>query len=162
MNNKLIGVISSEGELTGELDNKGLSIDVNIVGTGEQGKTGKSAYQEWLDLGNIGSEEDFILSLKGAEGSSYIHPDTHSANIIDETPERVFISAEEKSRLSGYIHTQAAAEKVWHIAHNLNKFPSVSVVDTGRNIVVGNVEYVSNNGLMVVFSHPFSGKAYLN
>lgn len=68
MNNKLIGAISSEGELVGELDNKGLSIDVTIVGTGEQGKTGKSAYQEWLDLGNIGSEEDFILSLKGQDG----------------------------------------------------------------------------------------------
>ncbi len=68
MNNKLIGAISSEGELVGELDNKGLSIDVTIVGTGEQEKTGKSAYQEWLDLGNIGSEEDFILSLKGQDG----------------------------------------------------------------------------------------------
>lgn len=162
MNNKLIGVISSEGELVGELDNKGLSVDVTIVGTGAQGKTGKSAYQEWLDLGNEGTLDDFFNSLKGAEGASYIHPDTHSADIIDETPERVFISAEEKSRLSGYIYTQTAAEKVWHIAHNLNKFPSVSIVDTGGNIVVGNVEYISNNGLMVVFSHPFSGEAYLN
>ena len=29
---------------------------------------GKSAYQSWLDLGNTGTEQDFIASLKGAKG----------------------------------------------------------------------------------------------
>lgn len=29
---------------------------------------GKSAYQTWLDLGNTGTEQDFIRSLKGAKG----------------------------------------------------------------------------------------------
>lgn len=29
---------------------------------------GKSAYQSWLDLGNTGTEQDFIRSLKGAKG----------------------------------------------------------------------------------------------
>ena len=29
---------------------------------------GKSAYQSWLDLGNTGTEQDFINSLKGAKG----------------------------------------------------------------------------------------------
>ena len=29
---------------------------------------GKSAYQSWLDLGNTGTEQDFIVSLKGAKG----------------------------------------------------------------------------------------------
>lgn len=29
---------------------------------------GKSAYQSWLDLGNAGTEQDFINSLKGAKG----------------------------------------------------------------------------------------------
>jgi hypothetical protein len=32
--------------------------------TGQAGEPGKSAYQTWLDLGNIGSEQDFIDSLK--------------------------------------------------------------------------------------------------
>ncbi|MBF0831351.1 collagen-like protein [Lactobacillus murinus] len=31
---------------------------------GHDGKDGKSAYQTWLDLGNTGSEQDFIDSLK--------------------------------------------------------------------------------------------------
>ena len=37
---------------------------------GEQGDEGKSAYQVWLDKGNTGSEEDFLNSLKGADGTS--------------------------------------------------------------------------------------------
>ena len=68
MNNELIGIVSSECELAGEIKDDGLSVNVTIVGTGEQGEIGKSAYQEWLDLGNVGSEGDFLLSLKGQDG----------------------------------------------------------------------------------------------
>ena len=68
MNNELIGIITNEGELAGEINDDGLSVNVTIVGTGEQGEIGKSAYQEWLDLGNVGSEEDFLLSLEGQDG----------------------------------------------------------------------------------------------
>lgn len=35
-----------------------------------QGAAGKSAYQSWLDLGNVGTEQDFIDSLQGASGSA--------------------------------------------------------------------------------------------
>ena len=35
---------------------------------GEKGADGKSAYQSWLDIGNSGSEADFIASLKGEKG----------------------------------------------------------------------------------------------
>ncbi|WP_404387804.1 hypothetical protein [Ligilactobacillus animalis] len=35
---------------------------------GHDGKDGKSAYQIWLDLGNTGSEQDFIDSLKPKSG----------------------------------------------------------------------------------------------
>lgn len=33
------------------------------------GTDGKSAYQVWLDLGNTGTEEDFLNSLKGEKGA---------------------------------------------------------------------------------------------
>lgn len=35
---------------------------------GKDGEDGKSAYEAWLDLGNTGSEQDFINSLKGEPG----------------------------------------------------------------------------------------------
>ncbi|MDP4210976.1 MAG: hypothetical protein Q8928_19410, partial [Bacteroidota bacterium] len=35
---------------------------------GDAGINGKTAYQQWLDLGNTGTESDFIASLKGVKG----------------------------------------------------------------------------------------------
>ncbi|WP_234262241.1 prophage tail fiber N-terminal domain-containing protein [Klebsiella aerogenes] len=35
---------------------------------GAAGADGESAYQIWLDAGNVGTEDDFLASLKGADG----------------------------------------------------------------------------------------------
>lgn len=61
-----------------------------------------------------------------------------------------------------YIHEQGVASDTWTITHNLDKYPSVSVVDTADTIVVGDVQYISRNSLTVKFIAPFKGKAYLN
>ena len=61
-----------------------------------------------------------------------------------------------------YIHRQVIASNTWEITHNLYKYPSVSVVDTGGNVVIGDVEYTSLNTLVIKFTAPFSGTAYLN
>ena len=41
---------------------------VNSGATDSEVSQGKSAYQVWIDLGNVGSEQDFIKSLKGPAG----------------------------------------------------------------------------------------------
>lgn len=61
-----------------------------------------------------------------------------------------------------YTYDQMVASKSWEIEHNLNCYPSVSIIDTGGNLVMGEVKYISNNKLIVSFSSIFSGKAYLN
>lgn len=61
-----------------------------------------------------------------------------------------------------YVHTQVAANISWTIIHNLGKWPSVTIVDDGNNLVYGDVQYISNNELKVSFTGAFSGKAYLN
>lgn len=43
---------------------------------GEKGSDGKSAYQIWLDLGNTGSEQDFIESLKPKSETAVRHAPT--------------------------------------------------------------------------------------
>lgn len=45
-------------------------IDVGNI----QGAEGKSAYQIWLDAGNIGTEEDYLNSLKGKDGKDGYSP----------------------------------------------------------------------------------------
>ena len=47
-------------------DEAGLPISL----TGATGADGKSAYQSWLDAGNLGSEEDFAAWLKGEKGDT--------------------------------------------------------------------------------------------
>lgn len=61
-----------------------------------------------------------------------------------------------------YTHNQMQASDFWEINHNLNKKPSVTVVDSGGSVVMGEVTYIDDNSLAVGFAYPFSGKAYLN
>jgi hypothetical protein len=61
-----------------------------------------------------------------------------------------------------YIHTQSTASPTWTITHNLGYYPAVSVVDSGDNHVIGDVNYVSINTVSVSFSASFGGKAYLS
>jgi hypothetical protein len=61
-----------------------------------------------------------------------------------------------------YAHTQSVASATWTITHNLGYRPAVSVVDSGGNYVVGDVNYISTNALTISFSSPFGGSAYLS
>ena len=66
-----------------------------------------------------------------------------------------------------YTHTQSSASATWTINHNLNRHPSVTVIDSGNTKVQGTVVYNSADQLTITFfsggsSLVFSGKAYLN
>jgi hypothetical protein len=61
-----------------------------------------------------------------------------------------------------HIHNQTVSSSTWNITHNLNKYPSVSIVDSSNEEVIGEVEHINSNSLTVKFSAPFSGKAFLN
>ena len=57
---------------------------------------------------------------------------------------------------------QGQPATLWTIQHNLNKFPSVSVVNNNNVVINGEITYIDNNNLTCTFSAGFSGKAYLN
>lgn len=61
-----------------------------------------------------------------------------------------------------FTYTQLSASSTWSITHNLDKFPSVSIVDSGNNVVIGDIQYTNTNELTITFNASFSGKAYLN
>lgn len=61
-----------------------------------------------------------------------------------------------------FVYTQLVASSVWNVVHNLDKFPSVSVVDDDQNQVFGSVVYNTVNDLTITFNGAFSGKAYIN
>jgi hypothetical protein len=61
-----------------------------------------------------------------------------------------------------FVFNQAVPSTTWTVTHNLNKFPSVSVVDTGGTVVIGCYTYDSDNQTTLNFTHAFAGKAYFN
>jgi hypothetical protein len=63
---------------------------------------------------------------------------------------------------SHFEFTQGVPATTWDITHNLNKFPSITVVDTASTTVVGSYEYINKNRVILSFSGPFAGKAFLN
>lgn len=61
-----------------------------------------------------------------------------------------------------FIYTQGTAARDWDIVHNLNKYPSITVADSAGTVVLGEAEYISQNEVILHFSAPFVGTAYLN
>lgn len=61
-----------------------------------------------------------------------------------------------------YIHEQIQSSDIWVVHHDLNKYPCVSIVDTGKNEIVGDIKHIDKNNLTINFSHAFSGMAFLN
>jgi hypothetical protein len=63
---------------------------------------------------------------------------------------------------STFTFNQEVALAEWTVVHNLGRFPSVAVVDSSGTAVDGDVIYLDANNVILNFSAPFSGVAYLN
>ena len=61
-----------------------------------------------------------------------------------------------------FVFTKSTPDSVWDITHDLDKYPSVTIVDSAGSVVIGDITYTSKSALTVTFSAAFSGKAYLN
>lgn len=61
-----------------------------------------------------------------------------------------------------FVFEQKISSDLWEINHNLNKFPSVTIVDSAGSTVLGDVIYIDINNLNIIFSAPFTGVVYLN
>jgi|TARA_B100000085_G_scaffold275600_1_gene293674 hypothetical protein len=48
------------------------------------------------------------------------------------------------------------------ITHNLNKFPSVTIVDSAGSHVFGDIQHVNTNSFTITFTSSFTGKVYVN
>ena len=63
--------------------------------------------------------------------------------------------------VAGYTHIQNSPQSTWLVEHGLDRKPSVTIIDSGLSVVYGNVTYIDNNSLTIVFNASFGGKAYL-
>ncbi|MBS3993820.1 MAG: hypothetical protein KGZ87_08895 [Bacteroidetes bacterium] len=63
---------------------------------------------------------------------------------------------------ANFIHTQTIPSDTWSINHQLNKYPSVTIIDTIGNEIEGSVLHLDNNNLTITFSVVLIGTAVLN
>jgi hypothetical protein len=61
-----------------------------------------------------------------------------------------------------FIFDQLTPSDTWVITHDLNKYPSVTIVDSAGTVVDPDIQYNSPTQVTVLFGSPTSGKAYLN
>ena len=60
-----------------------------------------------------------------------------------------------------YRHTQNMAAAVWTVPHNLNRLPSVTVIDHLDQLVIADVIYVDSNIVQITHAVPMLGTAYI-
>ena len=72
------------------------------------------------------------------------------------------IAGIENEEVGVYIYEQAIPSDTWVINHNLNTRPSITVVDSAGDAVIGSETYNDDNTVTITFASAFSGSAYLN
>ena len=93
------------------------------------------------------------------DGKTVVDVDVGSIEVVEIPGQAVHtVGVDDKH----YTHTQAVASDTWTVVHGLGKYPAVTVVDTARDVVIGDVEYLDTNTVELRFTAPFSGWAYLN
>ena len=53
-------------------------------------------------------------------------------------------------------------KSIWIITHNLGKYPSIDIIDDNNIIIMGEIEYISENKIIARFNKEYTGKAILN
>lgn len=84
--------------------------------------------------------------------------------VDDESRQRDvdIISLISNSSDKNYVHNQDVASALWTVTHNLEKYPSVSVRDSGGSAIIGTVVHINTNSLTISFSYDISGSASMN
>lgn len=145
------------------------------VDTKDRGPAGKDATINGVNTLTLTAEHGIELIQDGEtatlSGEALEQADAGLQQQIDEKVDEVIGSALITAERTGnsiqiksttYIHEQAIASSEWHIQHNLNKQPSVTVVDSAGTEVACEVKHDDKNNLTLKMNGAFKGFAYLN
>ncbi len=80
----------------------------------------------------------------------------------DKTRSATLESLSKAVGIDTFVFNQSIPSATWDIFHNLDRFPSVTVIDSSETVVIGTVKYTNADNIEITFSAAFSGTAYLN
>ena len=135
---------------------KGLTVGL-VVGT--------ELYEYWFKNGI--SDTHLIQKLGGLAGIKIFDDNTEISSSADELiftgSIKASLNSNGKVEITSetYIQTNGS-NTTWTVNHNLNKFPSVTVIDNAGNEVFGEIIFTNSNTLTINFSEAVDGVAYLN
>lgn len=115
-------------------------------------------YVQWDPVNLAGVPTTPIQTSAGAVDAGKM-PALNSQGVIDSS---MLPPASGGSGTTTFVFVQTQALDIWTINHNLNKYPSVTVVDSAGSLAVGAVSYTDANNIVLTFGAPFSGQAFLN
>ena len=117
----------------------------------------------WREVSTI-AERDSITSQRRKIGMAVYVRETDKVYILKRGLSNEYWTPIETGAGSNqtYVHIQGEASAARLIEHNLEKYPSVTVVTSAGTVVIGDVTYSNENVVTVSFKGPFKGKAYLN
>ena len=96
------------------------------------------------------------IDIKSSEGSVTIFsPEVFAGYAL-------LVNSAEKTEDKHFVFEQGVASDVWDIRHDLDKYPSVTVVDSAGNQFFPAVKYIDKNNCTVSLNGATTGKAYLN
>lgn len=99
---------------------------------------------------------DTFLSYEGHGGKFLMIKETEDGITVAEPVDLVGIADK------NHIHTQAVANTLWTVTHNLGKYPSVRIKDGTGHSIVGDIVDVSINELTIEFTSAQAGVAIIN
>jgi len=59
------------------------------------------------------------------------------------------------------VHDQASASATWTITHNQGRYPTIDIIDSAGNHVIGDIKHNSINQVVATFDNAFAGKAII-
>ena len=122
--------------------------------------------------GNISEQTDLIELLNTKVDVSQYEQDIQDLNErIDETLNNIvgseLIDVQRDNQTvtiasKTFVYEQGVASNIWEIQHNLNKRPSIHLVDSSGREFEAEKDYINDNKVVVHLESATTGKAYLN
>jgi hypothetical protein len=107
-------------------------------------------YVDMADPAWVSAVEDLDARVEAIENLGF-PPHTHVTSDITDLAAALSQTFE-----------QNVASTNWIITHDLPYMPNVTVVDSAGSVMHGEIRYLTNTSLEIVFAGAFSGKAYLS